>query len=844
MTSWFPLMSIPLGLLMAFLIGLTIRFAKLATSRSKQLKIINENLKRERAERRNIEEALQRTQFMVDRSGEAMFWINSDAQFFYVNEAACQSLGYSADELLSMKVSDIDPDWPTEAWPDFWPKLQEQKIIHIESRHQKKDGTIFPVEIASNYVGFQGKEYTCAVVRDISERKRAESALRESEAWFKTLSGSIPQMVWTAQPDGSLDYVNQRVSEYSNRSADQILGWKWTDILHPDDLPKCLEQWSQAREQGIPYEIEFRLKRGSDQTFHWFIGRALPFRDETGQIIKWFGTNTDIGERKLAEEQLRDIQIELEQRVAERTQELVSANAKLSQEITERKNAEEMLRESESRLRAILEHSPSLIFIKDLQGRYLHVNPQFEKDLRVASKDIIGKTDEEVFPPRQATQFRDHDRQVIQAKTPMEFEEVAEHKDGVHTSFVIKFPLFDSQGELYGICGITHDITERKRAEEEQLRLLDILENANDLVGMSDNEGRVLYLNQAGRRMVGRTDDEDLGGTSISDYHPARAAKQVFSKGFRAASRDGFWVAESALLHRNGREIPVSLVLVAHRSTDGTVERFSAIMRDLTERKRLEEDILLLNANLEERVRLRTAELEAKNAELERFTYTVSHDLKSPLVTIQGFLRLVKEDIHAGHADRLEEDLQRIEKATRKMQQLLNELLELSRVGRLLNPPEPVPLNEIVQEAMDRVTGAIASGGVRVEIASGLPIVMGDRIRIVEVVQNLIDNAVKFMGEQPDPKIEIGVRQECDESIFYVRDNGIGIEARHHEKVFGLFEQLDCQKEGTGIGLTLVKRIIEMQGGRIWVESKGPGHGSSFCFVLPLAMCGSAVNGT
>ena len=713
MTSWFPFISLSVGLLMALLIGLTIRFAHLATSRSKLLKIGNQNLKRERAERRNIEEALQRTQFMVDRSGEAMFWINSDAQFFYVNEAACQGLGYTADELLSMKVSDIDPDWPTEAWPDFWPKLQEQRIIHIESRHQKKDGTIFPVEIASNYVGFQGKEYTCAVVRDISERKRTEKALRESEGWFKTVSESIPQMVWTALPDGSLDYVNQRTIEYTNTLADHILEWKWTDLLHPDDLPNCLERWSRAREQGIPYEIEFRLKRGSDQTFHWFIGRALPFRDHTGQIIKWFGTNTDISERKLAEEQLRDIQMELEQRVAERTQELVSANAKLSQEITERNNAEKLLRESESRLRAILEHSPSLIFIKDLQGRYLLINPQFEKDLRVSSIDVIGKTDEEVFPPWQATQFRDHDRQVIQAKTPMEFEEVAELGDGLHTSFVIKFPLFDSQGELYGICGITHDITERKRAEDEQLLLLAILENANDLVGMSDNEGRVLYLNQAGRRMVGRTDDEDLGSTFISDYHPAWAAEQIISKGFPAAIRDGFWGAESALLHRNGPEIPVSIVLVAHRSPDGIVERFSAIIRDLTERKRLEEDILLLNANLEERVRLRTAELEAKNAELEQFTYTVSHDLKSPLVTIQGFLHLVKEDIRAGHADRLEQDLQRIETATKKMQQLLDELLELSRVGHLVNPPEPVPLDEIVQEAIDRVTGAIVSRGPR-----------------------------------------------------------------------------------------------------------------------------------
>lgn len=229
------------------------------------------------------------------------------------------------------------------------------------------------------------------------------------------------------------------------------------------------------------------------------------------------------------------------------------------------------------------------------------------------------------------------------------------------------------------------------------------------------------------------------------------------------------------------------------------------------------------------------ADLEAKNAELERFTYTVSHDLKAPLITIRGFLGFVEQDAHAGNWERLAEDMARIVEATDKMRRLLDELLELSRIGRLLNPPEVVPFASIVREAVKMVEGRSEAGGVRVDMQPDLPVVQGDRVRLIEVVQNLLDNACKFMGDQPEPRITIGWRgtDRSGQLIFFVRDNGIGIEPQYHEKVFGLFDKLDPKSEGTGIGLALVKRIIEVHGGRLWVESTGSGTGSVFCFTLP-----------
>jgi signal transduction histidine kinase len=229
------------------------------------------------------------------------------------------------------------------------------------------------------------------------------------------------------------------------------------------------------------------------------------------------------------------------------------------------------------------------------------------------------------------------------------------------------------------------------------------------------------------------------------------------------------------------------------------------------------------------------AELESKNAELERFTYTVSHDLKSPLFTIRGFVGYLEKDALSGNQERLRSDVQRIIDATEKMQRLLNDLLELSRIGRLMNESQPVSFDELAHEVLELVEGRIKERGITVHINSDLPIVYGDRQRLLEVLQNLVDNAAKFMGNQTDPRIEIGQLGEAEGmSILYIKDNGIGIQPEHYERIFGLFNKLDVKSDGTGIGLSIVKRIIEVHGGRIWVESE-IGKRTTFFFTLPVS---------
>ena len=356
-------------------------------------------------------------------------------------------------------------------------------------------------------------------------------------------------------------------------------------------------------------------------------------------------------------------------------------------------------------------------------------------------------------------------------------------------------------------------VAELRRSGE---RWRSLVEEAPVVVLTTTTEGVVEFVNVPGplaARARGRTLDELAGGALPP------AAREVLRRVRETGQPGAFEVEAPAAAGRGWAWYSVHVGAVRE---GGTVTGLTVVGVDVTAAREAGQ----------ERERL-IAELERRNAELERFTYTVSHDLRSPLVTVKGFLGAVERAAEKGQTERVREDLARIRAAADRMDQLLRELLELSRVGRVAHQPEPVPFGELVEEARALVAGRLAQRGVELRVAPDLPSVHGDRRRLVEVLQNLLDNAAKFTGDQPRPRVEVGARAGADGPVFYVRDNGLGIEPRHHEKVFGLFDRLDPKVEGTGIGLALVRRIVEVHGGRVWVESEGPGRGSSFCFTLP-----------
>lgn len=375
--------------------------------------------------------------------------------------------------------------------------------------------------------------------------------------------------------------------------------------------------------------------------------------------------------------------------------------------------------------------------------------------------------------------------------------------------------------------GASLDITNRRKMEDAHRKLASIIEASGDFIAYSDLEGRVLYLNAFGARLVGLDRAEDALGKHASEFVLETDVARLEAEVGPALKETGMWRGEFAVRRfSDGTAVPVEMnAFVIRDEGSGAPIAVATISRDITGRKLDEAD--------RERLIL---ELEARNSELERFTYTVSHDLKSPLITIKGFLGYLVKDAVEGDVERMKADIARITTATSRMDRLLQELLELSRVGHVLNAPEPVEMDGVVLEAIDHVRGRLGQLGVKVDVEPGLPTVFGDRVRLVEVVQNLLDNAAKFMGSQEGPRIEVGCRGLDARSlqVFFIRDNGIGIDPAYREKVFGLFDKLDRQSEGTGIGLALVKRIVQVHGGRVWIEApEGSGAGTTVCFSLP-----------
>lgn len=375
-----------------------------------------------------------------------------------------------------------------------------------------------------------------------------------------------------------------------------------------------------------------------------------------------------------------------------------------------------------------------------------------------------------------------------------------------------------------------------------------IFDDENDCYAyVSDGYARIHGLTQEEYMQRGDSLDEDLLFVHEEDRARVTAELKQFS------TTDGKdYISEYRIVRADGEVAWVREKSISRMTINNRVIQTIGVMQDITTTKKHEQELREARDTLEQTVSERTrqladmvtrlqrenleretisSELERKNAELERFAYTVSHDLKSPLVTINGLLGLITKDLLAGDDDSANRYIEKVIQATNGMARMLEELLELSRIGHVIGQLTRCDPAELARLAIDSFGNRITEHGVEFEIET-MPAVDSDRKRIIEVYQNLIGNALKFMGDQRSPKIRIGALERDGQRCFFVADNGIGIAPEYHEKVFGLFERLETGTEGTGIGLALVRRIIEVHDGEVWLESAGPGKGSTVFFTL------------
>ena len=485
--------------------------------------------------------------------------------------------------------------------------------------------------------------------------------------------------------------------------------------------------------------------------------------------------------------------------------------------------------QNEKIFRGLLEAAPDGMVIVDPEGTIIMVNAQMEKLFGYSRDEVVGQRVEMLVPAR----FKDihpfHRGQY--AKNPRarpmgaDLELYALRKDGTEFPVEISLSPMESEEDNLIIAAI-RDVTDRKRADE---KFRSLLESAPDAMVVVDQRGLIQLVNSQTERMFGY-DRLEIVGQSVELLVPKRFRKK------HARHRDGYYEEHPVRpmgiglelfgLRKNGAEFPVEISLSPLETEEGLI--VSAAIRDVTQRKRMEEDVQKLNEDLKQRA----AQLEAANKELEAFSYSVSHDLRAPLRSIDGFSHVVLED----YGEQLPADargyLERVRAAAQRMAVLIDDLLNLSRVTRTALQPKFINLSKMAEEIVQGLHETQPERQVTFSLTPDLMVEADPHLMHI-VMENLLSNAWKFTSKQERPVVEFGQRAHVKERTFYVRDNGVGFDMAYADKLFGVFQRLHSVSDfpGTGVGLATVQRIISIHGGRIWAESV-EGKGTTFYFTL------------
>lgn len=509
-------------------------------------------------------------------------------------------------------------------------------------------------------------------------------------------------------------------------------------------------------------------------------------------------------------------------------------------DITERKQTEEI----RARLAAIVESSDDAIISKTLDGTITSWNHGAEKIYGYSSEEIVGKPVSVLVPTNRPDEIPEILEKVGRGEAIDSYETVRIAKDGrrLDVSLTIS-PVKDLAGNLVGASTIARDITERRRTESElrlsEARFRAIIEQSPLSIQVLSPDGQTLQVNRAWEELWGVTLQDIPGYNLLED-------QQLVAKGLMPYIRRGFageptlipaaaYDPDETIPGLTSHEEPkrwVRAFIYPIKDEDGNVREVILMHEDITERKQAEEEIRKLNEQLEQRVQRRTAQLNAFNRELEAFSYSVSHDLRAPLRSIDGFSKILLED----YADELDEEgndyLKRVRAASQRMGQLIDDLLDLSRMTRSEMRRESVDLSDLAKSFAEELKRSQPERRVEFLIEGGL-LVEGDKSLLRVVLENLLRNAWKFTGKQTHARIEFGASEQEDKRAYFVRDNGAGFDMAYADKLFGAFQRLHggSEFEGTGIGLATVQRIIHRHGGRVWAEGR-VGYGATFYFTL------------
>src|SRR5829696_5479516 len=747
------------------------------------------------------------------RSGRIVLW----------NAAATRMFGYSSSEALKHSWTVIVPERlkaQCEAGMARYRDTGHDSYIDshavLELPAVRKGGEEITIEIALSPIeairdleGGNGR-FVLAIVRNATEHKEVEKVIKEREGCFRSLVQNTSDIITLLEADGTVRYISPAVERVMSYKPEEQVGTNAFDPVHPDDRERVLGIFAEVlKRPGLHPPFEFRVthKDGSWRYIEYVVNNLLDDPAVRGLVVT-------------------------------------------SRDVSERERTEKALIESERQFRQLFENSVDALFVHGEQGRFVDCNAEACRALGYSREELLELSVAHVVTHLISEEERREKKGETLWERAMQGEPgriVGFDENELVRKDGSTFPVEVGVGAIeYGgqrmIFASARDISERKRAEDalkegeakyrtlvEQIPAVTYIEELD----VGEPEWNMVYVSPQVVSLLGYSPEEYMSKPKIWEelLHPDDRERVLAEDARTERSGEPFRV-QYRIFTRNGDVAWIRDEAILVRDEEGSPLFWQGVMYDITDQKRAEEEVRRLNEELEQRVRQRTAQLEAFNSELEAFSYSISHDLRAPLRAIDGFSQILLQD----YGDKLDTEgksyLRRVSAASRRMGQLIDDLLDLSHMTRGRMRRERVNLSTLAQAIVEEFRNTQPEHDVEVILEEGL-VANGDESLLRAVLENLLGNAWKFTKNQPHPRIEFGLLKHGDTPTYYVRDNGIGFEMAYVDKLFGAFQRLHSvsEYEGTGIGLATVQRIIHRHGGRVWAKGE-VGRGATFFFTL------------
>jgi PAS domain S-box-containing protein len=714
-------------------------------------------------------------------------WIkDADGKYVFANEAAQMAFQKSSSELYGKDDFEV---FPYDTAKQFRENDDRAAASEFGSQTVEtllhSDGTVhhslvnkFPIPAVDGSAMMIG-----GMAIDITERRIVEDSLRESEQRFRTLAAHAPVGIFQSGLEGETIFVNESWCVMTGLSPAEAYGDGWASAIHPDDRERVIKGWQAAVAGGTASEAEFRFLR-PDGAVTWLQGRAVPLRDKAGELLGYIGTVVDI---------------------------------------TQHKTAEFALRESEERFRHMADHAPVMIWVTEADGRCSFLGKTWYEFTGRTPDSSLGFGWIEAMHPDDVAAARSKFLAASSRQAPYRVEYRLRDKSGeYHWVIDAAQPRFAADGGFLGYIGSVIDISDRKKAEEalrtsEQLYRA-IGESIDYGVWICDASGQNLYASESFLRLVGSTQDEcsKFGWGNV--LHPDDASRTI-AAWQECVRTGGVWDVEHRFRGVDGQWHPILARGVPVRNEQGEITAWAGINLDISRQKEVEE------------------ELREADRRKDEFLAVLAHELRNPLAPIRTGLEVMR--LAGDDRAVIEEVRATMDRQSQQMVRLIDDLLDVNRItrGTFELRKSRVELAAVIESAIETVRSVITSSEHHLEVdVPQTPIVLdADPTRLAQVISNLLNNAAKYMPR--GGRIRLLARREGTTAVISVRDTGVGIPADMIDRIFDMFVQVDGSLErshgGLGIGLTLVKRLVEMHGGTVEAHSDGPNQGSEFTIRLP-----------